>query len=210
MRANINVHEPKQEQDENGVMVYSMEGVPAIKDASVLNSPWAPGWNSNQSIFKFQENAGGALKQGSNGQRLLANNSTEKAWYEAADSNDSKQGFKVFPLYHLFGSEELSAYTPAIQEKATSAYISLNTEDAKKLGLKAGDGVQVEHYGAVPFIVREATQAGTVGVSVGLKGLNFQDISPAIMLGKAADWKNPETWLAANIIASDKREERVD
>ncbi len=26
MRADINVHEPKQEQDEDGVMVYSMEG----------------------------------------------------------------------------------------------------------------------------------------------------------------------------------------
>ncbi|MDG2091063.1 MAG: NADH-quinone oxidoreductase subunit NuoG [Gammaproteobacteria bacterium] len=210
MRANINVHEPKQEQDEDGVMVYSMEGVPAIKDASVLNSPWAPGWNSNQSIFKFQENAGGALKQGSNGQRLLLNTCTKKTWYEAAGSNDAKEGFEVFPLYHLFGSEELSAYTPAIQEKATSAYISLNPEDAEKLGLQASDGVQVEHNGAVPFIVREATQVGTVGISVGLKGLNFQDISSAVALDKADNWKNSETWLAANIIASDKREVNIE
>ncbi len=207
MRANINVHEPKQEQDEDGVMVYSMEGVPAIKDSAVINSPWAPGWNSNQSIFKFQEFAGGPLKQGSQGKRLLTNNSTEKSWNEAVASNDSGEGYQVFPLYHLFGSEELSAYTPAIQEKATSAYVSLNPEDAKKLGLQSSDGVQVEHNGAVPFIIRESIQPGTVGVSVGLTGLNFQDISPAISLDKASEWKNPELWRAANIIVSDKREE---
>ena len=113
-------------------------------------------------------------------------------------------------MYHLFGSEELSAYTPAIQEKATSAYVSLSPEDAAKLGLQASDGVQVEHNGAVPFIVRESIQPGTVGVSVGLKGLNFQDMSAAVSLDKAADWKNPELWRAANIIVSDKRVEGAD
>ena len=210
MRADVNVHEPKQEQDEDGVMVYSMEGVPAIKDAAVLNSPWAPGWNSNQSIFKFQEFAGGPLKQSSHGQHLLTNTSTKKRWYEYTDLKDTSKGFKVFPLYHLFGSEELSAFTPAIQEKATSAYIALNAEDVDKLGLQASDGVQVEHNGAVPFIVRDSIQPGTVGVSVGLRGLNFQDMSTAVALDKAADWKNPDLWRAANIIASDKREERTD
>jgi len=210
MRANINVHEPKQEQDEDGVMVYSMEGVPAIKDASVLNSPWAPGWNSNQSIFKFQEYAGGPLKQSSHGKRLLNNTSSEKSWYKPASSDGASDGFTVFPLYHLFGSEELSAYTPAIEEKATSAYISLCREDVEKLGLQTSDGVQVEHNGAVPFIIRESIQPGTVGVSVGLKGLNFQDVANAVSLDKATKWQNPESWRAANIIVSDKRDERVD
>ncbi len=206
MRANISVHEPKQEQDEDGVMVYSMEGVPAIKDASVLNSPWAPGWNSNQSIFKFQEYAGGPLKQSSQGERLLVNSSTEKSWNTPAKntSSVSGQGYQVFPLYHIFGSEELSSYTPSIQEKATSAYIALNPADAEKLGLQGSDGVQVEHNGAVPFILRSSVQAGTVGVSVGLKGLNFQDIGASIVLDKAENWQFPDTWHEANIFASDK------
>lgn len=210
MRANINVHEPKQEQDEDGVMVYSMEGVPAIKDATVLNSPWAPGWNSNQSIFKFQEYAGGPLKQGSPGQRLLANMATEKNWYEPGGTEKATDGYSVFPIYHLFGSEELSAFTPAIQEKATSAYISLSPEDAKKLGLQASDGVQVQHNGAVPFVVRESIQPGTVGVSVGLKGLNFQDMSAAIALAKADNWQFPESWKAGNILVSDAVNEGAD
>ncbi len=130
----------------------------------------------------------------SQGKPLLVNNSTEKSWYEVSNSNDTTEGYKVFPLYHLFGSEELSAYTPAIQEKATSAYVSISPEDAEKLGLQAGDGVQVEHNGVVPFIVRKSTQPGTVGVSIGLKGLNFQDMSSAISLDKAADWKKPDLY----------------
>ena len=210
MRANINVHEPKQEQDEDGVMVYSMEGVPAIKDAAVFNSPWAPGWNSNQSLFKFQEFAGGPLKQGSHGVRLLTSTAAAKSWYAQSAESKAADGFKVFPLYHLFGSEELSAFTPAIQEKATSAYIALNPEDAEKLGLQTSDGVQVEHNGVVPFIIRKSVQAGTVGVPVGLKGLNFQDIGASIALGKAAEWQSPESWKAVNIIASDRLLVRVD
>ena len=207
MRANINVHEPKQEQDENGVMVYSMEGVPAIKDASVFNSPWAPGWNSNQSVFKFQEFAGGPLKQGNQGKRLLENNVKDKPWYEPEIAGDSDNGFKVFPIYHLFGSEELSAFTPAIQEKATSAYIALNPADAEKLGLHSTDGVQVEHNGAVPFILRNSIAAGTVGVAVGLSGLNFRNIPGSIALDKAEDWQSPDNWKAANIIVSDRSAE---
>ena len=45
MHANINVHEPKQEQDENGIMNFSMEGVPAMKDSTVFNTAWAGGWS---------------------------------------------------------------------------------------------------------------------------------------------------------------------
>ncbi len=36
MRADVDVHEPKQEQDEDGIMSYSMEGVPATRDSTVL------------------------------------------------------------------------------------------------------------------------------------------------------------------------------
>ncbi len=212
MRADVNVHEPKQEQDEDGVMVYSMEGVPAVKDAAVFNSPWAPGWNSNQSVFKFQESAGGALKQGSPGQRLLANTSSEKTWYELTSDQTASagEGFNIFPIYHLFGSEELSARTPAIQEKATSAYVAINPEDAQKLGLQSSDGVQVEHNGAVPFVLRSSIEVGTVGVSFGLKGLNFQNMESSISLNKAEGWQSPESWKAANIIASDRTEANTE
>ncbi|MDG2174895.1 MAG: NADH-quinone oxidoreductase subunit NuoG [Gammaproteobacteria bacterium] len=204
MRADINVHEPKQEQDEDGILSYSMEGVPATRDATVFNTAWSGGWNSNQSVFKFQSHTGGALKQASHGQCLIENNSKTKTWNEIEKDNAPEGDFAVFPLYHLFGSEELTARTPAIQEKATSAYIALNGDDAQKLGLQASDGVALEHNGSVPFIIRSSIKPGTVGVPVGLEGVNFRNLPDGIALEKASSWTAPEKWHAANIIASDR------
>src|SRR5690606_13428026 len=127
LRAHINVLEPKEERDEEGSMAYSRGGVPAQKDATVFNTAWAPGWNSNQSVFKFQEEVGGKLLQANHGTRLLKQGGGADrpffAWQE--NGEPSLQGLRVFPLYHLFGSEELSAHSPAIQARATSAYVAL-------------------------------------------------------------------------------------
>jgi NADH-quinone oxidoreductase subunit G len=204
MRAHLNVHEPKQEQDEDGLMNYSMEGVPPTTDATIFSSPWAPGWNSNQSLFKFQKHTGAELTQAGHGELLFDAYLGDKAWYAATVSKNSGDGFAVFPLYHLFGSEELTSRSDAIQARTTSAYIALNPADAAKLGLASSDGVQVQHNGAVPFLVRSSIAAGTVGISVGLSGLNFQDlVSASVALNKASNWQNPKDWRASNIIVSD-------
>ncbi|HWK54114.1 MAG TPA: NADH-quinone oxidoreductase subunit NuoG [Hyphomicrobiales bacterium] len=205
MRANINVHEPKQEQDEDGIMSYSMEGVPALKDASVFASPWAPGWNSNQSLFKFETRVGGPLRQASHGEHLVTAAATGKPWYDSQVATPAGDGYRVVPLYHLFGSEELTSRSSAIQAKGTSAYVALNPADAEALGLAASDGVQVQHNGSVPVLLRESIQRGSVGISVGLSGLNFQNMSASVSLGKAVDWQAPKDWRASNIIVSDKR-----
>jgi NADH-quinone oxidoreductase subunit G len=212
MRANVNVHEPKQEQDDEGIMNFSMEGVPPLKNAAVFNNPWAPGWNSNQSVFKFQTHTGGPLRQANEGERLLDGGSAGKAWYPANVQKAGGQGFALFPLYHLFGSDELSARSAAIQEKATGAYVALNPADAQKLGLAATDGVQVQHNGSVPVLLRDSIKPGTVGVSVGLNGLNFADVmakaAGSLSLNKAAGWQAPKDWRAANVIVSDKSAEK--
>ena len=211
MRANISVHEPKQEQDEDGIMNFSMEGVPPLKDAAVFNSPWAPGWNSNQALFKFQKHTGADLRQSSHGELLLTTSTASKAWYPANVDRKTGQGLAMFPLYHLFGSEELTSRSEAIQAKATSAYVALNPADAQKLGLGATDGVQVQHNGSVPVLLRNSIAPGTVGVSVGLSGLNFADVvakaggnGAALTLSKASAWHTPKDWRAVNIIVSDK------
>jgi NADH-quinone oxidoreductase subunit G len=203
MRAHINVHEPKQEQDEDGLMTYSMEGVPPTTDATIFNSPWAPGWNSNQALFKFQKHTGAELSQAGHGELLFDGSAGAKAWYAATVSKATLQGFAMFPLYHLFGSEELTAKSDAIQARATAAYVALNPADAARLGLGASDGVQVQNNGAVPYLVRNSVQPGTVGISVGLSGLNFQDMTTGVALNKATNWQNPKDWRAGNIIVSD-------
>ena len=209
MRADINVHEPKQEQDEEGIMSYSMEGISALKDATVFNTAWAGGWNSNQSVFKFQSHTGGALKQASNGQCLLQSTAKDKTWSEISETNDVASDFQAFPLYHLFGSEELTAHADAIQEKATGAYIALNEADAEKLGLQASDGVTVindgNNSGSVPFIIRSSIAPGSVGISVGLAGLDLYNVAGSTLsLEKDNTWTAPTNWKMNNIIVSDK------
>lgn len=203
MRAHINVHEPKQEQDEDGLMTFSMEGVPPTTDATIFNSPWAPGWNSNQALFKFQKHTGAELSQAGHGELLFDGSAGAKAWYAATVTKATLQGFAMFPLYHLFGSEELTAKSDAIQARATAAYVALNPADAARLGLGASDGVQVQNNGAVPYLLRNSVQPGTVGISVGLSGLNFQDMTTGVALNKATNWQNPKDWRAVNIIVSD-------
>jgi len=202
MRANKNVHEPKQEQDPDGIMSYSMEGVSPLKEARVFNTPWAPGWNSNQSVFKFQDEVGGHLKQSSIGVRLLdKRNSAEEGGYIALDSSEKNT---AFPLYHLFGSEELSAQSQAIQARATSAYVAMNPADADRLGFNAGGGVTVQGNGVVPLLLRDSIATGSVGISVGLPGLNVHDVLPDVSLEPAPQWQAPPQWQPDNIIVSDR------
>lgn len=202
MRANKNVHEPKQEQDPDGIMSYSMEGVSPLKEARVFNTPWAPGWNSNQSVFKFQDEVGGHLKQGSVGVRLLdKHNGSEGGGYIALDSSEKNT---AFPLYHLFGSEELSAQSQAIQARATSAYVAMNPADADRLGCNAGGGVTVQGNGVVPLLLRDSIATGSVGISVGLPGLNVHDVLPDVSLDPAPEWQAPPQWQPDNIIVSDR------
>ncbi len=203
MRANKNVHEPKQEQDPDGIMSYSMEGVSPLKEARVFNTPWAPGWNSNQSVFKFQDEVGGHLKQGSVGVRLLdKRNGAEEGGYIALDSSEKNT---AFPLYHLFGSEELSAQSQAIQARSTSAYVALNPADADRFGLRTGSGVTVQGNGVVPLLLRDSIATGSVGISVGLPGLNVHDVLPDVSLEPAPQWQATPQWQPDNIIVSDRR-----
>ena len=50
----------------------------------------------------------------------------------------------MVPLHHLFGSGELSMLTPAIAERAPAPYVALGVADAAALGLRDGDGVDVQ------------------------------------------------------------------
>ena len=61
-----------------------------------------------------------------------------------------------------------------------------------------------------PYIIRSSIAPGTVGVPVGLQGLNFRDLPAAIALAKAADWTSPSEWQAGNIIVSDKAPVNVE
>jgi NADH-quinone oxidoreductase subunit G len=86
----------------------------------------------------------------------------------------------VGPLYHIHGSEELSARAPAAASQVPAAYLALNPADAAALGLEAG-AVARFTVGPVtleaPLALREHLARGVLGVPAGLPGLPWAPLA---------------------------------
>ena len=80
----------------------------------------------------------------------------------------------LVPLYHIFGSEELSVLAPGIAERMPKPYLALNPQDAVRI--KVSDGEAVEISAAViklrwsPVKILPGLSMGTAGVPAGLPG----------------------------------------
>lgn len=177
MLANVRIHEPKQTVDQESPLAFSMEGIQNGRPPALNPYVWAPGWNSNQAVGKFQAEIGGALRGGDPGVRLLEPQGARKpGWYEppAAEKALPAGTLRLIPLPHIFGSEELSAFADAIAQRAPAPYLALCPEDAEKLGLKAGDIVAVPLSGEtrqLPVSILPGLAAGLAGIPAGLPGL---------------------------------------
>jgi NADH-quinone oxidoreductase subunit G len=210
MIANINVHEPKQMEDKDSVMSFSMEGIPAQKDASVLASSWAPKWNSNQSISKFQDEVNGELKQGHVGCLLIERKDSSGSYFEAAEEliEPSAKQLRVVFSYQIFGSDELSARSKPIQARMTDAYIGLSPVDAKKRGLNQGDVATISPLGSPAVIcIRTGIKAGTALLYCGDRNISPADFSGLIEVEKSAIQTTSRG--IGSLIVSDFHEEEI-
>jgi NADH-quinone oxidoreductase subunit G len=145
MRANVNVHEPKATVDEESPFSYSMEGLNKGQASALIPFVWAPGWNSNQSVMRYQKEVGGALLGGDPGVRLFDGRARGSApRFDAVPQPFAApgSGFALLPLDHVFGSDELTMRSPPIEERAPAPYVVLNPGDAERLGVGAGEGVK--------------------------------------------------------------------
>jgi NADH-quinone oxidoreductase subunit G len=165
MLANISVHEPKPPDDPDSPLSFSMEGNPDQPPSPLLPFFWTPGWNSIQAVNKFQAEIGGPLRQGDPGVRLIERDGAGFSFFEQPPSAfESRQGeWLVVPLYHIFGSEELSRSAPAIAELSPEPYVALNPEDASSLGK------EVELFGQrLPVKIAPELARGLAGVPAGV------------------------------------------
>ena len=80
---------------------------------------WAPGWNSVQSLTKFQEEVNGPLRGGDSGRRLIEPAGDGKPAYFTRYSRRLRDPrpdeWLLVPLHHIFGSEELSVLSPGLR-----------------------------------------------------------------------------------------------
>ncbi|MGK2913175.1 MAG: NADH-quinone oxidoreductase subunit NuoG [Porticoccaceae bacterium] len=178
MRANISVHEPRASQDADSALAFSMEGyVGTNEPGALIPFAWAPGWNSPQAWNKFQLEVGGHLRAGDPGVRLLepamGANPAYHSHIPAAFSPRPGQ-LRVLPLYHIFGSDELSAKAAAVASLVPQPYVALATADASHLGIVADTEIAITIGGQplrLPVRISGSLAAGTAGLPMGLAGI---------------------------------------
>ncbi|NSL87480.1 NADH-quinone oxidoreductase subunit NuoG [Chitinophaga sp. Mgbs1] len=174
MQANLHVSEPKPPEDEDTALSFTMEGYRGEPPSSVIPFFWAPGWNSVQSVNKYQVETGGPLHGGNPGKRLIEPkvNAQTKFYMEAPQPFLPLSGHLLLvPVYHIFGSEELSVHTPGIAERMPAPYIMLHSEDARRFQVTEGHLLYFTdkgHQYALPVIINDKLQKGAAGIPVGL------------------------------------------
>ncbi|MGR9046003.1 MAG: NADH-quinone oxidoreductase subunit NuoG [Gammaproteobacteria bacterium] len=174
MQADIAVSEPGQPQDFETPFAFSMEGDTAHVQPALLPVIWAPGWNSNQAINKFQDEIAGHLRQGEPGIRLFEA-SGALPWFNAIPPSFKPEPsvWRSVSLPHIFGSEELSRHSPPILERQPVPCVLLNPLDAETLAVDTGDRVAISDLeGAllliIPARIEPTLAAGLLGVTAGL------------------------------------------
>ncbi|MEQ1584957.1 MAG: NADH-quinone oxidoreductase subunit NuoG [Cyclobacteriaceae bacterium] len=181
MLANVAVSEPKPPEDPDSGMSYTMEGTRALPPSSMIPFFWSPGWNSVQSVNKYQEEVGAALRGGDPGIRLFEANGNQVQYF-----NDVPEKFKsvenklwIVPIHHIFGSEELSAKASSVSKRVPQPYLLLNNEDAVKLNLKESDTIEVEMDGQqikLPMKLSPSLSMGLAALPIGLPKLSFVEL----------------------------------
>jgi NADH-quinone oxidoreductase subunit G len=171
--ANISVVEPKPPYDPDSALAFSMEGTPNQPPPALQPFFWSPGWNSIQSVNKFQSEVGEALRGGDPGVRLFEP-SRSGAYFTTIPAAFARRQTEwlAVPIEHIFGSEELSLRAPAIAELATGPYLAMNSADATSLHIGESDGeVEIELGGTkhrLPLKILRELPEGIAGIPAGL------------------------------------------
>src|SRR5690606_1612003 len=196
MRANLSVHEPRTPQDGDTALAVSTRGQNGVqagdRPGSMIPFAWAPGWNSPQAWNKFQQEVGGHLRAGDPGVRLL-----EPAADAAADYYGPAPAgwtavtgeYRVLPLQHIFGSEELSARAAPMQTRIPAAYAVISSAAAVALNISAGQSVEVVIDGqalTLPVQISAVFPDGCIGLPEGIDSIPVLAAGAVATIGGAA------------------------
>ena len=177
IHAEADVKEGAPPADLDSALTFSMEGASGFPPPALIPRYWRPGWNSVQSVAQYQVEAGGPLKGGDPGRKLIEPPEAAPNGL-AVDGPRTEpappgEGFELVPVYRIFGSEELSARAPAVASLVPEPVLLLHPEDARALGIGNGDPVEVEVDGETLSWKASTTERiarGAAGVPVGPDG----------------------------------------
>ncbi len=176
MRADVNVREDRPPGDRDSPLTFSMEGFQDRPPAPLVPRYWSPGWNSVQALNKFQEEVGGPLRGGDPGRRLIEPAPGPPAYFNQPPAPFARRRglWLLAPLYHIFGSEELSVFSLGVRQLAPASYLALNHADAAGLGVPARGLAELETEAGflrLPVRLIDSLPDGVCAVPVCLEGL---------------------------------------
>ena len=178
MLANKDVNEPKPPEDADAPLSYSMEGYPDEPPSALIPFAWSPGWNSYQAWNKFQEEIAGPFRGGNPGVRLISSPAQPKDDYfrdVPPRFQPREDEWLIVPLYHIFGSEELSIHSPGVKQLSPSAYLAMNDGDAVRKKLRVEEVVIATIDGKsyqLPLKIRRDMPVGVAGVPIGIEPIH--------------------------------------
>ncbi|MGH8461822.1 MAG: NADH-quinone oxidoreductase subunit NuoG [Stenotrophobium sp.] len=191
MRADISVHEPRQPQDVDTALNFSMEGYNGIgkpeRPSALLSYAWAPGWNSPQAWNKFQAEIGGHLRGGDAGVQVFAPATQAFSYFTTVPAafTAPAQGFRALSLHHHFGEEELSSRAEPVMQRAPQAMAVISVADAQRLSLNGKVTVTVEGQTlTMPLRTSASLQQGLVGLPSGFAGVPLLGTASIAQLSK--------------------------
>jgi NADH-quinone oxidoreductase subunit G len=171
IQAGEHVKESPPPVDLDSPLAFSMEGQAGPPPPALNPRFWAPGWNSVQSVNKYQIETGGPLRGGDPGRRLIEPPETAAAGPSGdglrSETAPAEDRILIVPVYHLFGSEELSALAEGVATLVPAAVLLLHPEDARTFGIGDGETVELEAGGvtlSLPARLTADMARGAAGV----------------------------------------------
>ena len=182
MRADVDVKEGQPPADADSPLAFTMQGFQGFPPPPLVPRYWAGGWNSVQALLRYQVQAGGALRGGSPGIRLLdggrsdgGSPSAEAGRFPVPEAFEPRRGeWLLVGAPAIFGSEELSSLSPSVASLAPRPYVGLSPEDAERAGLREGGRVRVgagEASAELPLRLVPGLPRGVAIVPEGLRAM---------------------------------------
>lgn len=196
MQANVNVSESKPPVDHDSGLSYTMEGYRGIPPSSMIPFFWAPGWNSVQSVNKYQQHVGGPLYGGDPGVKLIHHREGAPRFFtDVSEPYRPMEGHLwLLPVHHIFGSDELSARSAVMAQRIPAPYMLVSAASKEELGISDGEWLSFDvggHTYSLPVRLSEVLQRGIAALPQGLEGIPHFELPTWALLKDhgMAEWK---------------------
>ncbi|QJC35006.1 molybdopterin-dependent oxidoreductase [Enterobacteriaceae endosymbiont of Donacia piscatrix] len=136
MFSNINIHEPEQPKDEDTIFSFSMEGNYG-SNINYTHIPflWSPGWNSSESLYKFQKEIGISSKYGYTGFKICQKNKYKIKIKKIYHKHNYNNQLIIVAYQNFFQNNSLIQKSNLIKKYFNNYYVIFNKNDAKQLGI---------------------------------------------------------------------------